>query len=233
MIAFGWTTGGLIQPVLTDVSHLMAMFEVLRAAAIGLFKPRGHRFKVTAKGGRRDRLRIAWPMIGRFGLIAGLTLAGMLYGSLVDFVPSHVRFDAKVINLAWSIYNIIVLLIAMSVCIELPRYRREERFPTAEPVRVQAGDRVFSAPLADISLSGARIRAPCPQPLGSEVTLTLQHVGEVAGRIAVGSDQIFAVEFLAGDEARDALIRKLFSGRYGHHPRRSSPRGLSALFSRG
>jgi cellulose synthase (UDP-forming) len=215
MIAFGWATGGLIQPILTDVSHVLTMFEALRATVIGLFKPRGQPFKVTAKGGRRGHVRIGWPMIGRFGLIAGLTLAGMLYGSLYDFAPSHGRFDAKIINLAWSIYNVVVLLIAMSVCIELPRYRREERFAATEPVRVRAGDRVFTAPLADISLLGARILAPRPEPLGSAVTLTVQHVGEVNARIARGSDQMFAVEFLAGDQARDALIRKLFSGRYG------------------
>src|SRR5271165_2378591 len=106
----------------------------------------------------------------------------------------------------------------MSLCIELPRFRREERFPTAEPVQVRAGDRVFTAPLADISLSGARILAAGPLPVGSEVSLILQHVGEVRGRIAVASDRMFAVEFLAGDEARDALIRKLFSGRYARQP---------------
>jgi cellulose synthase (UDP-forming) len=233
MVAFGWATGGLIQPVLTDVAQLLAMFEVLRAAVIGLFKPRGHPFKVTAKGGRRDQLRIAWPMLGPFGLIAGLTLVGMLYGTLADFAPSHARFDAKVINLAWSLYNIVVLLIAMSVCIELPRYRREERFPTAEPVEIRAGGHVFTANLADISLSGVRILAPCPLPVGGEVSLILQHVGEVRGRIAVGSERVFAVEFLSGDRARDALIRKLFSGRYARQPAAvRSGRVVGAIFAR-
>src|SRR5256885_8547160 len=51
---------------------------------IGLLKPRGHKFKVTAKGGRRDRVLVQWGMIARFGLLVGLTLAGMLYGSLAE-----------------------------------------------------------------------------------------------------------------------------------------------------
>lgn len=215
MITLWWATGGMIQPVLTDVTHVLTMFEALKGTLIGLFKPRGHPFRVTAKGGRRDQLVISWSMVRRFGLLAGLTLAGMLYGSLADFAPSHIRFDAKVMNLRWSIYNIIVLLIAISVCVELPRYRREERFATTEPVRVCVDDRTFAASLADISVSGARIQASQSGPVGSLVTVTLQHVGEVKARIVDGSNTMFVVEFVAADETRDALIRKLFSGRYG------------------
>jgi cellulose synthase (UDP-forming) len=82
MITLGWATGGLIQPVLTDVTHVLTMFEAMRATLVGLFKPHGHPFKVTAKGGRRDQLVIAWPMVRRFALLAGLTLIGMLYAAL-------------------------------------------------------------------------------------------------------------------------------------------------------
>lgn len=233
MIAYGWATGGLIQPVLTDVSHALAVFEVMRATVSGLFKPRGHPFKVTAKGGSRDRRLICWPMVLRFGVVMGLTVTGMLYGSLSDFAASHTRFDAKIINLGWSIYNIIVLMIAISVCVELPRYRREERFPAAEPVRIRAGDQVSTAMLADISISGARVLAPQPQPLGSEVTLTLQEVGDINARIVGGSPEMFVVDFNASDQVRDAMIRKLFSGRYGLRPREVRWGGLiGALFAR-
>jgi cellulose synthase (UDP-forming) len=233
MITLGWATGGLIQPVLTDVAHVLTMFEALKATLVGLFKPRGQVFKVTAKGGRRDQLVIAWPMIRRFALLAGLTLTGMLYASLADFAPSHVRFDAKVMNLGWSVYNIIVLLMAISVCVELPRYRREERFAASEQVRVRSGDHVFMARLADISVSGARIQAPRPGPPGTVVTVTLEHVGNAEARIVDGSSAMFVIEFIAADKTRDALIRKIFSGRYGQRSAVVDRSGLiGALFTR-
>ena len=215
MITLGWATGGLIQPFLTDLTHLLTLFEALRATFVGLFKPRDHQFRVTAKGGRRDQLLIVWPMVRRFGLLASLTLIGMLYATFADFAPSHVRFDANVMNLGWSIYNITVLLMAISVCVELPRYRREERFTTAEPVRIRFGNHIIMAPLADISVSGARIQAPRPGPVGDVITVTVQHVGDTEARIVDGSDAMFVVEFVSADKTRDALIRKLFSGRYG------------------
>jgi cellulose synthase (UDP-forming) len=230
IIAFGWATSGLMKPILTDVSNLLPMFECMKASVIGLARPYGHPFKVTAKGGRRDRLTVAWPMIFRFGSIAALTLLGMLYGSFADFAPSHDRFDAKLINIIWSIYNIIVIVLAISVCIELPRYRREERFATAETVRVRAGDQVLAARLSDLSVSGARIEAPRPQR-EAEVTLTVHQVGDIRARIVRGSEQMFAVEFIATDSARDELIRKLFSGQF-RAPRatvRSGPLALALL----
>jgi cellulose synthase (UDP-forming) len=163
-------------------------------------------------------------MVRPFALLAGLTLIGMLYASLADFAPSHVRFDAKVMNLGWSVYNIIVLLMAISVCVELPRYRREERFATAESARIRIGDRIFVALLADVSMSGAR------RPVGSLVTVTLEHVGDTEARIVDGSDTMFVVEFAAADKTRDALIRKLFSGRYGQ--RSAADRALFARILR-
>jgi cellulose synthase (UDP-forming) len=233
MITLGWATGGLIQPILTDVTHVLTMFEAIRATLIGLLKPHGHPFKVTAKGGRRDQLIIAWPMVRRFAVLASLTLFGMLYASVADFAPSHVRFDAKVMNLGWSVYNIIVLLLAISVCVELPRYRREERFATDEPVRICSGDRTFTAPLADISVSGARIQAPRPGPVGSTVMVALQHVGNAEARIVDGSNEMFVVEFVSADKTRDALIRKLFSGRYGQRSGVVDWAGvIGALFAR-
>ena len=233
MITLYWVTGGLVQPILTDVSHVLTMPAALRATVGGLLRPRGRRFEVTQKGGRRDRVRVQWAMLGRFGLLAGLTLAGMLYGSLADYAPGRQPVGSIAIILFWSVYNIIVLLLAMSVCIELPRYRREERFRTSELVSVIAGGRVLRAALADISAGGAHILAPSPGRRDDIVAVRLDGIGELAARIVAASDSSFAIEFVDAEAARDALIRKVFSGRY--YPREREVRGrrlLRALVAR-
>jgi cellulose synthase (UDP-forming) len=151
MVTLYWATGGLIQPVLTDVSHVLTMPAALRATVTGLLKPRGHPFKVTPKGGIRDRMLVQWRRIAGLGLLLGLTILGMLYGSLADYTPERQEAGSTAIVLFWSIYNIIVLLLAMAVCVEFPRYRSEERVATTEPVKVSAGENVFPAALTDIS----------------------------------------------------------------------------------
>ena len=44
--------------------------------------------------------------------------------------------------------------------------------------------------------------------------LQLSEVGEIAGRVVRTSQESFAVEFIHTDKQRDALIRKVYSGRY-------------------
>jgi cellulose synthase (UDP-forming) len=132
MIALSWVTGGLVQPLLTDIAHTLTMPEALRATFSGLLKPRGRPFKVTAKGALRDRIAVQWSLMLRFGLLVALTVIGMLYGSLADFTPERQAPDVNAIIIFWSVYDVVVLLLAMAVCVELPRYRCEERFPTSE-----------------------------------------------------------------------------------------------------
>ena len=220
MIVLYWMTGGLVQPVLTDVSHVLTMPAALKGSFIGLLKPRGHRFKVTDKGGRRDRLRVHWGLIARFGILAGLTLAGMLYASLADYAPERQSAGSTAIILFWSLYNVIVLLLAMAAYVELPRYRGEERLATSEPVHCWTSAGPFTAPLADLSATGAWILAPPPSQAGDVVMIRIKDIGDIAGRVVRKSEDSFAVEFIDADPLRDALIRKLYSGRYYQGRRR-------------
>ncbi len=123
------------------------------------------------------------------------------------------------ILLFWSVYNVLVLLLAIAACVELPRYRSEERLATSERVRVTASEGIFTAPLADFSVTGVRVLAPVPGRLGDVVSVRLDEIGEIAGRVVRGSDTEFAVEFLDIERSHDALIRKLYSGRYYQRPR--------------
>src|ERR1700730_16384738 len=140
MITLYWATGGRVQPVLTDVSHVLTMPAAWRATVAGLLKPRGHLFAVTPKGGVRDQLLVQWRGLVGFGLLLGLTILGMLYGSLADFTPERQDAGPTAIVVFWSVYNIVVLLFAMAVCVEFPRYRGEERVTTTEPVQVSTGE---------------------------------------------------------------------------------------------
>jgi cellulose synthase (UDP-forming) len=233
MVTLYWATGGLIQPVLTDVSHVLTMPAALQATLAGLMKPRGHVFKVTPKGGVRDRLLVQWRRIAGFGLVLGLTLLGMLYGSLADYTPERQEAGSTAIVLFWSIYNIVVLLLTMAVCVEFPRYRSEERIATTEPVQVSIGENVFPAALTDISVTGAQIQAPSPGAQGDIVMLTLQDVGVITARIIRTTPDGFAVEFTDTDGQRDAMIRKIHCG--GYAQRQVEVRGrdiLNALVAR-
>ena len=73
-----WLSGQRVLPVMTDVSQLLAAREILTAVAIGLFRPKGQKFKVTAKGGDRSKTVIQWRMLITFAAFLALTILGIV-----------------------------------------------------------------------------------------------------------------------------------------------------------
>ena len=54
-LAMHWLSGGRVAPILFDVSQIIVMPQILKAAVFGLARPQGQKFQVTAKGGDRNR----------------------------------------------------------------------------------------------------------------------------------------------------------------------------------
>jgi cellulose synthase (UDP-forming) len=213
--AFRWATRGTILPLLTDVSQIMTMFEINQAVVTGLLKPNDRTFKVTAKGCRRDRVTVQWRMLGRFGVLTALTVIGMIYGMASDYGPGQAAGDGRIIVLFWSYYNLVVLGLAMAVCIELPRYRRDERFATDESVGIEIPGGLWRTRLIDLSSGGARLLGRAGLANGDMLTLHIDGVGPAAARLVYQGDDGFTVRFAADAALRDRLVRKLHSSRYG------------------
>ncbi len=210
-VTMSWISGGRSLLVMSDVAQFIAAPAVLKAAFTGLTKPKGHKFKVTAKGGDRSQRFIEWPLLKMYGGFLLLTFLGIAYAFIFDVRGDMIAFGN--LALAWSWYNATVLIIVCFVCVEQPRRRKAERFAADEPIALEAEglSRIFR--LADISISGARLRGEAPVPSGSHVRCTLRgrSVGATLVRAAPDS---FAVEFDEAFDARIEMIRHFYSGDY-------------------
>ena len=114
----------------------------------------------------------------------------------------------------WSWYNIVVLTLACLVCVEQPRFRRSERFDGRGSVaRLIVGDRVQFYLIEDISTGGVRLRGVAPAPVGTALTLALDGRRLRASVVRAGATD-FAVAVEDTFEARAAMIRSVYSGRY-------------------
>src|SRR5258706_11411218 len=63
VIVLAWMTRGRVLPIIADAAQLLVTMDAIKAAAVGLFKPKGHKFKVTAKGGERGPLKVQGTLI--------------------------------------------------------------------------------------------------------------------------------------------------------------------------
>jgi len=214
VIVLAWITRGRVMPIVTDAAQLLACVDAMKAAAFGLIKPKGHKFKVTAKGGERDRLNVQWRLIVRFLLPLLLaTVGAVAYGTFDVFSPAYGNRNAPV-WLFWSYYNAIVIAVTIFTCIELPR-PKTEGFRVDEPVQLTIGPLTRKHQVLLLSTSWAMLSGVAPIPLGAGMVLRLQNVSEpVNARVSKIGKKNFEVTFEATPLLYEAIVRKLFSGRY-------------------
>lgn len=211
-MVIGWLSGGRILPILTDVTQLLAMREILQSVFIGLIKPKGHKFKVTAKGGDRTKVVVQWRMIAFFSAFLAATLFGLVMSFHID---SHRPLeDSSIIGLFWCWYNTLLLLIAIVCCIEKPRKRRAERFEASGSVEIGIDGRWFSASLLDISVFGMRLGGQFNAAAGTRVAIRYGDQ-KLSGIIARAQKDNIAVELEHSLGSRLFMIREVHSGRFG------------------
>ncbi len=211
VVTLSWISGGRSLLIMSDVAQFVATPAVLKAAFTGLFKPQGHKFKVTAKGGDRGRRFIEWGLFKFYLGFLAITLAGILYAFVLNVRGE--RIATGDLALAWSWYNAIVLVIVCFVCVEQPRRRKAERFAADDPMTLEVDGRETSLRLADISITGARLHGRSPTPVGGRVRCTLKG-RSIGARVVRVLPQSFAVKFDEALDARVMMIRNFYSGNY-------------------
>jgi cellulose synthase (UDP-forming) len=215
-----WLTEGRILPIMSDLYGTLCATEVVKAFAIGLFRPKGQKFKVTAKGGDRSKRIVQWPVLRIFLFYLTVNALGII--NVFVFNRSVGLTDMGVMALFWSWYNIVVLVLACFVCIEQPQRRYRHRFPTRDLFRLdtESGARMFEA--RDISVSGIRLNGVAPVPIGSTVNIT---VGDfiIEARLVRTTQDGFAIAFKPTLRSRAIVIRYIFSKRVSMTERTIKP----------
>jgi cellulose synthase (UDP-forming) len=213
-LAVAWLSGARSLPIMGDLGLLLAATSVVKAVWQGLTRPQGQKFVVTAKGGDRSRRFVQLRVLAPFMILLTLTIAGVCRAFILD--PPSDLHGAASLPLFWSWYNIFILTLASVVCVEQPRFRRSERFDGRGSVaRLIVGDRVQFYLIEDISTGGVRLRGVAPGPAGTPLTLLLDGRRLRASVVRAGATD-FAVAVEDTFEARAAMIRSVYSGRYDH-----------------
>lgn len=210
-VTMSWISNGRSLMIMTDVAQFIATPAILKAVTVGLLRPQGQKFKVTAKGGDRGQRFVEWPLLRIYGTIVALTFASILYAFVV-----HVRGDSLTsggLALAWSWYNIAVLCIVCFVCVEQPRRRKAERFASDEAMLIEIDGETSIRRLVDISITGAQIRGEVDHPVGTLATCTVRG-RSITAMVARKLPDSFAIRFDETMGARIEMVRSFYAGSY-------------------
>ncbi|MES5486231.1 glycosyltransferase [Bradyrhizobium sp. INPA03-11B] len=223
-----WISRGRSLAIMTDVSQYIAAPAVLKAVVTGLARPQGHKFKVTAKGGDRNRRFIEWPLLRLYGGALLITLFAIAYAFILHLRGENIAYGG--LALGWSLYNCVVLAIVCFICIEQPRRRKAERFERDEPILIQEGAGSRLVRMADISISGARFIDPAPPAIGVSIKCNV-YGQNVTALVVRRTRDGFGVRFEDAAATRINVVRAFYAGEYvrAFHGVRAAPVGKALL----
>jgi cellulose synthase (UDP-forming) len=211
MTLIAWLSEWRILPIIADLSHMLAATDIVKSVYRGLTKPKGQKFKVTAKGGDRSKLMLQVPLLTIFMTYLVLTIAGVCWTFVLD--PTLSLQESASLPLFWSWYNIVVLTLACFVCIEQPRKRKAERVDASDVVHLNDGRRTHVCRIKNISVGGICLHGPSPAAAGAELQLVLADAILSAIVVRSGARE-FALQIADSFEARSAMIRLVYSRRH-------------------
>ncbi|WP_045391605.1 glycosyltransferase [Falsirhodobacter sp. alg1] len=200
---------GLLMPVLHDVTQLIGAVPITRAAFTGLFRPKGHPFSVTAKGGDRSKVVVQWSLMAPFLILLILTVVGLSLGIFLDGFAYNDAGDGKWVVIFWTIYNVVVLSITVLACIELPRRESHIADMPDRGAFITDGD-IRRQWISSLSIDQARLRGKI-YPVGTEGTLRLKDVGDVPVRVTTLTPDGNIVELLPNAAQREALMIRFYA----------------------
>ncbi|TDK31725.1 glycosyltransferase [Rhizobium deserti] len=209
LFVLNFISAGLIIPIVNDVSQLLGAIPISRAAVLGLIKPKGHAFSVTAKGGDRTKVVVQWRLMRPFLILGGLTILGLFIGLFTDQFAFNDAGDGKIVILFWTVYNLIILAVTLAVCVELPR---AERHFADRPERalISVDGALKRVWLTDLTQETVRIRGAGLLP-GTRIAIKIRNVGRMDAIVLQATSDGGVLSLDIDPKQYEALLRRLYA----------------------
>lgn len=224
-----WITGQRALPIFTEVTQIVASLAVTVSLVSAMFKPFGRPFKVTNKGLDRSKLVIHGKFAALYASLLALSALGLGRALVVDADAQGLAF-----NTIWTGVALMLYLASFLVCVELPRPRKEERFPHRAAALLRVDGREYRVTTHDLSCNGVAVTTPLAAAFhpGAEGALWLAQTGWIPCRVVRRDNQLLGIALHADMAARHSLIRLLFSDPAHNIARQGQPRLAISRFMR-
>ena len=164
MVSGARSQGGDRRPFWGEIYETILAFHLVPATVFTLFQPRKGKFNVTDKGSLLDRTYFDLATVKPHLICIALMLFGVALGVVKRVFFPHIfniQTDTLVLNTAWALFSLVILLAAVSVARETRQAREFIRIQSQVPVTIYVQDgHVFDATTIDLSMGGAAIRLP-------------------------------------------------------------------------
>lgn len=149
---------------------------ILIPTLLAVINPKLGKFNVTAKGGIVDRDYFDKDIARPYYLLFSLNIIGFIVG-IVRLAFGSAHPDTLMLNIVWTMYNLLIAGGALAVANEKRQVRAAVRVRTKlqAAVRINAGSGAYLTETYDVSYSGVALQLPADMPInnGDRIQLLL------------------------------------------------------------
>lgn len=144
-----------------EVYETALAWYILVPTTLALINPKFGKFNVTAKGGMVEQEYFDWKIAVPYLTILALNLVGLTIGIGRLFWWNSDEWGTVLVNLAWAIYNLMLLWATLAVALETRQIRRHWRVQLAMPAMIRlANGRTMVCETEDFSEGGLSFKLP-------------------------------------------------------------------------
>jgi cellulose synthase (UDP-forming) len=168
------TQGKFRHSFWAEVYEAVLAWYIFRPTMLALIDPKAGSFNVTAKGGYIERDFFDWGIARPYVVLLSLNLVGFVVGVVRLFWWNTHELDTVLLNMLWTVYNLVILGAAAAAASETRQVRKSHRVQFGIPARMETEDgRVWHVETEDFSEGGLRVRLPPGVMLEEQTSVTL------------------------------------------------------------
>lgn len=144
-----------------EVYEATLAWYIFRPTMVALINPKLGKFNVTAKGGLVEQEHFDWTISKPYLIMLGLNVLGFFIGFGRALWWNSYELDTVVLNMIWTMYNLVILGATLAVATESKQVRRTHRVRAVlnATLRLNNGHSIVCR-TEDFSMGGMSFRVP-------------------------------------------------------------------------
>ena len=110
-----------------EVYEATLAWYIFRPTLVALINPKLGKFNVTAKGGLVEHEHFDWTISKPYLIMLGMNVLGFFVGIGRALWWNTYELDTVILNMVWTIYNLVILGATLAVATESKQVRRTHR----------------------------------------------------------------------------------------------------------
>ena len=144
-----------------EVYEATLAWYIFRPTIVALFNPKLGKFNVTAKGGLVEKEHFDWVISKPYLVMLGMNIAGLFVGVARALWWNTYELDTVLLNILWTVYNLVILGATLAVATETKQVRRSHRVrATLDAILRLPSGHSLMCKTEDFSMGGMSFHVP-------------------------------------------------------------------------